>query len=139
MEIIYNNIGSEMNKVLQQGMTKKQIKQEARDKARDRLEKIVGVYDQEIYCIIRHVSQSGMTRHISFFNIVSGEPFFLNGLISDYLDYKMNKYHDAIVVGGCGMDMAFSVVNHLQEQLNYENKKDYPNDNFDLRLSHRII
>ena len=40
-------------------------------------------------------------------------------LISDYLDYRMNKYYNALVVGGCGMDMAFSVVNHLQEQMTH--------------------
>jgi hypothetical protein len=128
-----------MDTIVKDTRTKKQIKQEARDKARDRLEKIVGVYDQDIFCIIRHVSQSGMTRHISFFNIVSGQPFFLDGLIRDYLGYRYNKTYTGLVVEGCGMDMAFSVVNHLQEQLNYENKKDYPNDSFDLRLSHRII
>ena len=58
-----------------------------------------------------------MTRHISFFCIVDNEPRFLDGLISDYLDYRMNKYYTALVVGGCGMDMAFSVVNHLQVQM----------------------
>jgi len=86
-----------------------------------------------IYCIIKHVSQSGMTRHISFFCIVDNQPRFLNGYISDYLDYRMNKHYDAIVVGGCGMDMAFSVVHHLQEQMqHYQYRKDF-------KLNHRII
>ena len=86
-----------------------------------------------IYCIIKHVSQSGMSRHISFFYIRNNEPRFITPRISDFLDYKMNKYHDALVVGGCGMDMAFSVVHHLQEQMqHYQHRKDF-------KLNHRII
>ena len=72
---------------------------------------------QEIYSIIRHVSRSGMTRHISFFIIRNGHVWFIDNLISDYLDYRPNKRYDALVVGGCGMDMAFSVVNNLQEAM----------------------
>ena len=72
---------------------------------------------QEIYSIIRHVSQSGMTRHISFFIIHNNEIWHIDNLISDYLDYRPNKRYDALVVGGCGMDMAFSVVNNLQETM----------------------
>ena len=89
--------------------------------------------DQTIYSIIRHVSQSGMTRHISFFYIRNNEPRFITNRISDFLEYKMNKYHDAIVVGGCGMDMAFSVVNHLQEQMKHNSSL------LDFELNHRII
>ena len=86
-----------------------------------------------IYCIIKHVSQSGMTRHISFFYIRNNEPRFITHRISDFLEYKMNKYHDAIVVGGCGMDMAFSVVNHLQEQMKHNSSL------LNFKLNHRII
>tara|TARA_R110001592_G_scaffold344545_1_gene635809 strand:- start:237 stop:563 length:327 start_codon:yes stop_codon:yes gene_type:complete len=85
-----------------------------------------------IYCIIRHVSKSGMTRHIAFFNIQNNRPNFINTRISDLLDYRMNKHHDAIVVGGCGMDMAFSVVNNLQETINHKSFLVY-------KLDHRII
>jgi len=124
-----------MDTIVKDTRTKKQIKQEARDKARDRLEKIVGVYDQDIFCIIRHVSQSGMTRHISFFNIVSGQPFFLDGLIRDYLGYRYNKTYTGLVVEGCGMDMAFSVVNHLQVQMSHDKNCYWKEYNF----RHRII
>jgi len=71
-----------------------------------------------IYCIIKHVSKSGMTRHISFFDIRNNQPSFITSRISDFLGYRMNKHHDALMVGGCGMDMAFSVVNNLEDQLN---------------------
>ena len=70
-----------------------------------------------IHSIIRHVSRSGMTRHISFFIIRKGQVWFIDNLISDYLDYRPNKRYDALVVGGCGMDMAFSVVNNLQDAM----------------------
>ena len=55
-----------MNAILQEGMTKKQIKQDNHYNAKVRLDEILN-QEQEIFCIIRHVSQSGMTRHISFF------------------------------------------------------------------------
>ena len=123
-----------MNAILQEGMTKKQIKQDNHYNAKVRLNEILN-REQEIYCIIRHVSQSGMTRHISFFCIVDNEPRFLDGLISDYLDYRMNKYYNALVVGGCGMDMAFSVVNHLQVQMSHDKNCYWKEYNF----RHRII
>ena len=39
---------------------------------------------QEIFSIIRHVSKSGMTRHISFFIIHNSEIWHIDNLISDY-------------------------------------------------------
>ena len=123
-----------MDTILKNTRTKKQVKHDNMLYAKARLDEILN-QEQEIFCIIRHVSQSGMTRHISFFCIVDNQPRFLNGYISDYLDYRMNKYHDAIVVGGCGMDMAFSVVNHLQVQMSHD-KNCYWKE-YDFR--HRII
>ena len=76
--------------------------------------------DQTIYSIIRHVSKSGMSRHISFFYIDNQRPYWITHDIHQLLGYKMNKYHDAIIVGGCGMDMAWSVVNNLERQLNQD-------------------
>ena len=73
-----------------------------------------------------------MTRHIAFFDIRDNQPCFINTRISDLLGYRMNKHHDAIVVGGCGMDMAFSVVNNLQETMNSTSFAVY-------KLSHRIL
>ena len=120
--------------ILDKTISKKQVKLNSMWSAETRLENILDV-GQEIYCIIRHVSQSGMSRHISFFCIVDNEPRFLDGLISDYLDYRMNKNFSGLVVGGCGMDMAFSVVNHLQEQMTYDKMTTY----IDYKFTHRII
>ena len=113
-------------------MTKKQIKRDDYYHAKTCLDNILN-REQEIYCIIRHVSQSGMTRHISFFCIEANMPRFLDGYISKYLDYRMNKYYNGLIVGGCGMDMAFSVVNHLQEQMKHNSSL------INFELNHRII
>jgi hypothetical protein len=93
--------------------------------------------DQEIFCIVRHVSYSGMSRHISFFIIdnQSNQPLFLDNLISDYLDYRPNKHYTGLVVRGCGMDMAFSVVHHLQEQMKHSKNTTF----IDYDFRHRII
>ena len=74
--------------------------------------------NETIYSIIRHVSNSGMTRHISFFRVKNENIYWITHDIHKLLGYKMNKYYDAIVVRGCGMDMAFSVVNNLEFKMN---------------------
>ena len=68
--------------------------------------------DKTIYSIIRHVSQSGMTRHISFHS--------MNHLISEATGFKFNKNYDALVVKGCGMDMAYHVVEHYSRSTGKE-------------------
>ena len=69
-----------------------------------------------IYCILDHVSQSGMMRHISFFVIKKNTPIRLNWYISHILDYKLTK-EKSLKVSGCGMDMGFSVVYNLSQEL----------------------
>jgi len=122
--------------MLQETMTKKQKKRADYIYAEDRLDNLLNSH-QEIFCIIRHVSKSGMCRHISFFIIdnQSNQPLFLDNLISDYLDYRPNKTYTGLVVNGCGMDMAFSVVHHLQEQMKHSKNTTFIN--YDFR--HRII
>ena len=80
---------------------------------------------QTIFSIIRHVSKSGMTRHIAFFYINMNRPYWITYDIHKLLGYKMNKYHDAIIVHGCGMDMAFSVVDNLQWKINQDYNEDF--------------
>ena len=91
-----------------------------------------------IHSIIRHVSSSGMTRHISFFIIDNlKEPnriLFIDNLISDYLDYKPNSSYTGLVVRGCGMDMAFSVVNHLQVKMSHSENTDFIDYDFRSRI-----
>lgn len=73
-----------------------------------------------VYTILRHVSSSGMTRHISL--ILIGEdkkPLMIDYLIVKALGYKrvpMNR-GEGVIVTGCGMDMGFSVVYNLSSVL----------------------
>lgn len=113
----------------------KHEKLQAFNYAEGRLDNLLNRH-QEIFCIVRHVSQSGMSRHISFFIIYGDkQPLFLDNLISDYLDYRPNKTYTGLVVRGCGMDMAFSVVHHLQEQMKHSKNTTF----IDYDFRHRII
>lgn len=70
-----------------------------------------------VYTLLRHVSASGMTRHISLF--VIGEdrkPISLDYYTSYACGYRRAK-DGSLVVGGCGMDMGFSVVYNLAQAL----------------------
>ena len=118
-----------MDTIVQEPRTKKEIKLHEKAYAETKLNQILK-RNETIYSVIRHVSQSGMTRHITFFIIKDGQVWHIDNLISDYLDYRTNKRFNALVVGGCGMDMAFSVVNHLQEQMNYSKNTYHSNYNF---------
>ena len=67
---------------------------------------------QTIFCTLRSVSSSGMSRRISFHSIVGDELRSLDYLMSHALRYKQSS-SGGLVVSGCGMDMAFSVVYNL--------------------------
>lgn len=67
-----------------------------------------------ITCVLRHVSRSGMMRHISFIATQpDGSIRYLDRSISQALGYPLVQRGDGIKVGGCGMDMGFSVVYDL--------------------------
>lgn len=62
----------------------------------------------EIKCILRSVSRSGMSRVISFYVVKDGDLCGLDYAIASTLGYPLAK--DGVKVGGCGMDMGFAVV-----------------------------
>ncbi len=70
-----------------------------------------------VYCNLKLVSRSGMTRHIQFFIIRDDMPIFITYKISNLLDWKMNKWGDAITVQVCGMDIGFHVGHTLADKL----------------------
>tara|TARA_A100001201_G_scaffold71938_1_gene65760 strand:- start:267 stop:575 length:309 start_codon:yes stop_codon:yes gene_type:complete len=70
-----------------------------------------------VYTICKHVSQSGMTRHIAFYIMLDNEPFIINAHIADVLDMKFNKHNDALKVSGTGMDLGFHIVYSLSYTL----------------------
>ena len=79
---------------------------------------------QEVSCVLRHVSKSGMSRDISL--LIAGNwsksdkkhPEVIN--ISHMAAVAMGRRHNddgAITIGGCGMDMGFELVYSLGHAL----------------------
>ena len=77
----------------------------------DELRKILAP-GKTVYTILRHVSTSGMSSHISLTTIYEGEPRHLDNLVADLLDYRQHK-HGGLIVTGYGMDMGFGLVYNL--------------------------
>ena len=80
----------------------------------EQTQKIKGWLDQlkekKIFCILRNVSRSGMSRDIDFYIFLpDGTRLYLSYIIAGLLDYPFND-NKGVKVGGCGMDMGFSVV-----------------------------
>ena len=63
--------------------------------------------------ILRHVSQSGMTRAISLVVIDDGEVRDIDFLTAEVLDCKIDQRRGGLRIGGCGMDMGFELVYQL--------------------------
>ena len=66
-----------------------------------------------VYCILRNVSRSGMSRQIDFY--IDGMRCISDD-VANLLDYPTTD-RGALKVGGCGMDMGFSVVYSLGLEL----------------------
>lgn len=69
-----------------------------------------------IYTILRHVSQSGMSRRIDVYFIRKNKPVYLTWLCQKF-DIGKIGHEPGLVVGGCGMDMGFHVVYSLSHSL----------------------
>lgn len=70
-----------------------------------------------VYTVLRHVSRSGMTRHIDAYVMTDGDPQWLSGYIARAGLYRRVSGGDSLVVGGTGMDMGFAVVYDLSRTL----------------------
>ena len=92
-------------------VTKAQIKEQERQEAISRLKEIVKPGDT-VECILRHVSRSGMMRHISL-RIPGRDITFL---AAKAMDMKIAD-NGGIKIGGCGMDMGFALVYDLGHTL----------------------
>lgn len=99
--------------------TKKQLHAQEMQEAREYLRSILKPGDT-IFCVLRHVSTSGMSRRISFFG---PDNVFLDGYISKALDIKRadknrsGQWIEGLIIGGAGMDMGFHVVYELGHAL----------------------
>lgn len=72
-----------------------------------------------VYCILRHVSNNGMSRRISLLihNPETNELQNISGIAADVMDYRRNDSDGSLVVGGSGMDMGFHAVYSLSHRL----------------------
>jgi hypothetical protein len=90
---------------------KTQAKTDAQE-ARAELLKILRPGDT-VYTILRHISKSGMTRHIDVYTIQGNKPLYLTAYVSKACGIRRlgpGAPMWSLVVGGCGMDMGFHVV-----------------------------
>ena len=89
--------------------------------ARKEILKILGS-NNNVYTTVKHVSSSGMLRHIDVIAIKNNKPIILNWYIEKMGLYKRAKSYDSknansLRVCGCGMDMGFAVVYNLASAL----------------------
>lgn len=82
-----------------------------------------------VYCVLRGVSRSGMSRNIDFYVMQDNEPRWLTGYMSaagivnqSRSDWEKSR---GVKVHGCGMDMGFHVVNNLSMALYCPNKYEH--------------
>ena len=96
-------------------MTKKQ-EQEAEEAAKY-LRKILKP-GNTVYTVLRHVSQSGMSRHISLV-IVSKKDGLrdITWQAARVLGHRRDERDGGLKVSGCGMDMGFHIVYSLSRRL----------------------
>jgi hypothetical protein len=84
--------------------------------------------DDTIYYIIKNVSSSGMYRHIDFYKFETNEKgqinkYWLSYNIAKALKYSFKEKTNSIGVSGCGMNMGFSVISNLADELFGDYKK----------------
>ena len=79
--------------------------------------------DTTIYTIVHHVSSSGMMRHMEMFYLEDNQKIPIRFLTEEVFLYKLSKKTDYYHVGGCGMDMGFSLVHSLSYTISNELKR----------------
>lgn len=63
-----------------------------------------------LYCIVRHVSRSGMMRVVAVYGIKKNEPVSLSRCIAKAIGLPYDHKRDGIRIGGCWMDAGFKIV-----------------------------
>jgi len=94
-----------------QTITKKQQAINERAEACDRLRDLLKPGDT-VYTILRHVSRSGMMRHVSLIIGSGADVQDITWLAARAMDEKRAD-NGGIKIGGCGMGMGFSLVYNL--------------------------
>lgn len=70
-----------------------------------------------VHTVLRHVSQSGLTRAISVVRVENGQVYDASYLVARALDMKLDTRWTGIRVGGVGMDMGYHLVYTLSRVL----------------------
>lgn len=70
-----------------------------------------------VHTVLRHVSQSGLTRAISVVRVENGQVYDASYLVARALGMKLDLNWSGIKVGGVGMDMGYHLVYSLSRAL----------------------
>ena len=75
-----------------------------------------------VYTILRHVSRSGMQRKVSVVVFKDGYDLHPNWSVSKAIGIRLDRSggHDALVMNGCGYDVGYEIVEHLNYALEYK-------------------
>lgn len=87
---------------------------------------IKALKERRILCTVKNVSRSGMSRIISFCEVVrlnSGYAIYQFNWFFKNLGYEYRNDWDAIRVGGCGMDMILATLSGVCGTLKYNGFK----------------
>jgi hypothetical protein len=72
-----------------------------------------------VFCVLRSVSRSGMSRNIDFYVIKDNRPQYLTGYMAALYGRTIgtSSNHMGLKINGCGMDMGFHEVYNLARTL----------------------
>lgn len=77
----------------------------------------------KVWTCVKHVSKSGMSRSIAVYANGKDGPYEVSFWVARALEYRIHPTRGGLVVGGCGMDMPFHLVNSLSYALHgYQDK-----------------
>lgn len=93
-----------------------------------------------VYCILRHVSKSGMSRVIDLivFDKESGEFYRIGYNAALALGRGYDEKHEGVKVNGAGMDMGFHLVYTLGYKL-FGGTEEYEGKDAGYSLTHRWL
>lgn len=92
------------------------VSKKEQQKAIERLRKLLRP-GATIYCVMRHVSRSGMTRVIELLTIGEGEILRIGYDAALALGWPYDRRRGGVRVAGAGMDMGFHLVHSLAHVL----------------------
>lgn len=73
-----------------------------------------------VFTVLKHVSRSGMMRHVAPYVIINNEPHWIGYRVAKALDWPLAD-DDGVKIGGCGMDVGFELVYNLSRVLFRDN------------------